>query len=160
MSPSSFWHRHQGFTVVELIVVIVVVGILAATVLPRFSGSTGFEERGFHDSLISALRYAQKTAISARLTACATFSTSPVQVSFRVSSVQGASNCSTGTDLVLPGASTNVLAPQRGNVTFSSAPASVIFDSAGRPAVAASIGISGLTAAQNIIVEAETGYVH
>jgi MSHA pilin protein MshC len=148
-----------GFTIIELIVLVVVMGILSATILPRWRGETGFESRGFRDQIVAGLRYAQKSAIAARLTACATFSISPAQVSFRVSSVNGASDCTTGS--VLSGVDGQpLIVAATGGATFSAAPASVIFDAAGRPASAASISISGLPAALAIVVEAETGYVH
>lgn len=148
-----------GFTIVELVVVVVVVGILAATILPRWGGESGFENRGFRDQIIAALRYAQKSAIAARLTACATFSTSPAQVSFRVSSANGASDCTTGSTLAGADGLPLVVAASSGT-TFSAAPGSVVFDAAGRPVAAASISIAGLPAALAITVEAETGYVH
>lgn len=57
--------RHnRGFTLIELVAVIIIVGILAAFVAPRFLGRGAFEARGVRDSLVSALRYAQKTAIA------------------------------------------------------------------------------------------------
>jgi len=64
MSRASTLNRLAGFTLVELIVTMVIVGVLAAVVMPRFMGREGFESRGFFDQAQSVVRYAQKTAIA------------------------------------------------------------------------------------------------
>ena len=47
----------------ELIVVMILTGILAATVVPRLNIS-GIEESGFFSELLSAIRFAQKIAVA------------------------------------------------------------------------------------------------
>lgn len=56
----------QGFTLVELVVVIALTGILVAVAGPRFASGDVFETRGDAGLLSSTLRYAQKTAIAQR----------------------------------------------------------------------------------------------
>ena len=64
-----------GFTLVELVVVMTIAGILAATVGPKFFSQRTFSERGYADELAAALRLTQKTAVItgcvARLTVAA-----------------------------------------------------------------------------------------
>jgi MSHA pilin protein MshC len=64
LQPRTPRHGSKGFTLVELIVVIVLLGTLSVLVMPRFLDMTLFKQRGFHDQTVSALRYAQKLAVA------------------------------------------------------------------------------------------------
>ena len=68
--------RDEGFTLVELVIVMTVIGILAVTLGPRFFTQSVFSQRGYADELASALRFTQKAAVSsgcpAQLTLTAT----------------------------------------------------------------------------------------
>lgn len=54
----------RGFTLVELVVVIVITAILAFIALPRFFDQDVFEERGFYEQSLAAIKFAQKVAIA------------------------------------------------------------------------------------------------
>ena len=58
------YSKKSGFTLVELIVVILIVGILSASVAPRFFGVASYESRQAADEVLSALRYSQQMAMN------------------------------------------------------------------------------------------------
>lgn len=64
--PCMINHKHytNGFTLVELIVVILIIGILSVSVAPRFFGVASYENRQATDELLSALRYSQQMAMN------------------------------------------------------------------------------------------------
>ncbi len=56
--------RQHGFTIVELVIVIVLMGILAGVAVPRFFDRRGFDAASYAEQLKAQLRFAQKTAIA------------------------------------------------------------------------------------------------
>ena len=54
----------KGFSLIELVAVIVLISILAVAATGRIGNFSGFESRGFFDDTVAAMRYAQKLAIS------------------------------------------------------------------------------------------------
>ena len=54
----------NGFTLVELVAVIVLLSILSVVALSRLDGFGVFEEKAFFDEVTNAFRYAQKLAQS------------------------------------------------------------------------------------------------
>ncbi len=130
-------------TVVELVVVLVLTGILAAFVIPRFVGTGSFAERAAQDRLIAAARYAQQVAMNKG-------PGSTVQLvlnspHFRID-VDGAALALPmgGTQGTLSGVTTN-------NVTVTYTPLG--------GTSAATITISGTEGSRRVCIEA-TGYAH
>lgn len=141
--------RQSGFTLIELIAVMIIAVILAAIIAPRFFERDVFESRGFRDQVISALRYAQKAAIAQHGRVCVAFTANSVTLT------TGATTCNT--NLTGPDGA----APYRvesSRVAFVQVPADFSFDALGRPSTGhQTIQVMG---AAVIVIEAETGYVH
>jgi MSHA pilin protein MshC len=57
-------YNNAGFSLVELISVIVLLGVLGVVAFGRFTGQNLFVARGFFDDTVTAVRFAQKFAIS------------------------------------------------------------------------------------------------
>lgn len=154
----------SGFTLVELVVLIVIVGVMGAVVVPRFSNVNAFDSSGFSNQLRSNLRYAQKSAIALRRQAIIDYSANGARIcseSHSAAPVCGAlpADCSVGgwSPVALPSA----FRPGPSGVV---ATGRVCFNSRGEPYPGgASIEIEikeGTTVVDKITVEDGTGYVH
>jgi MSHA pilin protein MshC len=165
--PNQNAHQ-RGFTLIELIMVMVMLGILAVYAAPRMFNSTDFYARGFHDETLALLRYAQKTAIAQRRTVCVAMemgSATPPPTAggtLTIASVAGATSCATA--LTGPAGGSASVAARAG--VFFSVPSAVStsfsFNGLGQPSASQTFQVSTATgtAGGPIIVEAETGYVH
>lgn len=153
--------HQRGFTLIELIMVIVLLGVLAVFAAPRIFSSDDFNARGFHDETLAFLRYAQKTAIAQRRTVCVAFTTN--SGTLNMASTAATTTCNTA--LRGPkGNSPGTITASTG-VTYSSTPTDFNFDGLGQPITASGVAMATQTiqvskAAKSITVETATGYVH
>lgn len=71
--------NNRGFTLVELIACIVIIGILAAVAGPKFFDNTPFSQRGYVDEVASAIRYANNIAVGSGCNVSITLTTNSYQ---------------------------------------------------------------------------------
>lgn len=149
----------RGFTIVELIAVLTIVGILAAVAAPKFIGSDAFEARGAYGTLQSALRLAQNTAIAQRTLVYAKLNTST-----RVVTLCYDAACTTGViDPVTKAAYSKTLP---GSVTLTASANPIIFNGLGQETSNTTVTITlqnnvvATEPARTIIIEPQTGYVY
>ena len=56
--------HQRGFTLVEIIVVIILLGILSAVAIPRIGNVSSYQEASLRSSILGSLKLAQKTALA------------------------------------------------------------------------------------------------
>ena len=144
----------RGFTLVELIAVMVIAGILAAFAIPLFLDSNAFQSRGFYDQVISTLRYAQKAAIAQHQYVCVAFTANSITLTINTTPT-----CP-GTPLANPTGQTPYTVTSPSSDVTLSGYTSFYFDALGRPNPNAIQIINITNVTNSITVEAETGYVH
>jgi MSHA pilin protein MshC len=150
--------RVEGFTLVELVMVMVLTGILAVYAIPKFVDNKSFNARGFHDETLAALRYAQKSAIAQRRTVCVAFTTT--SVSLTVAQNPDVGTCDTPLTGPTSGNAQYVVTASSG-VNFTAAPSSFSFNARGQATLSGArqtMQVSGVTS--SIRVDRETGYVY
>jgi MSHA pilin protein MshC len=181
---------NKGFTLIELIMILVLVGVLAAVALPRFFSRSVYDTLEFFNQVEAMLRYAQKVAIAQNRSVYVRLDGASVALCFdaactsQVASPSGKNSGSTATlaacsastswfcEAVPSGMSYTALnASAVSYKTAVGANASFYFNALGKPFNAGDVAPTcnfnqpltiSITgdAARTVVIEQETGYVH
>lgn len=143
-----------GFTLVELVAMILIAGILAAVAGPRFFSASPFAVRGYADSAAAFLRYAQKLAIARHGGVTVQLQNDGLALCATAANPCTDSNPWPGPQGEIP---YRIEVPEAVSQTASAS--SIRFDAQGRPDAGVTLSISGDTL-RTLTVEAETGYVY
>lgn len=153
--------KQCGFTLIELIMVMTIVGILAVFVAPRFFDANVFKSHGFADQVQATLRYAQKEAIAQHRIVCVAFSANSVTLMIDSDTpADGICNPAPAGSLQSPTGGAYVITAATGITFAAPVPTGFSFNALGQPTLNAKQIISIGGATNPITVEAETGYVH
>jgi MSHA pilin protein MshC len=179
---SRLGHAVRGFTMVELIVVMTLVGILAGIGMMRYFGTKNFDAVAYTDRVSALFRYGQKLAIAQNRAVYVMVDGAKVSLCFDTTctskvTAPGGQNSGSANNLSVCGSSTWACeAPPSGltySVTPSLSPTYFYFDRMGKPYlpsvafgtasdafVQRTVRITGDGANHDIVIEQETGYVH
>lgn len=119
----------SGFTLVELITIMIILGILSVVAIPKMNTAMSYRATEFHNKVIAALRFAQKTAISHRRMVCVAF---PTSNSLNLTIDHDKNGSCDGQALLIPGSVSNVVQSTESSSVFASTPATLYFQPDGR----------------------------
>ena len=153
--------REHGFTLPELIAVIMLISILAAVAVPKMTSALSFRDDGWREQIVAALHSAHKSAVAHRRLVCATVNAG--SVTLRMASANPATTC----DTALTGidGSANVAAANGAAAAANISPAGGLYfqpsgrvstDGAGSNVVVRTITLTGQS---SIVLIGETGHV-
>ena len=157
---SSKGRSARGFTAVELITVLVLVGVLAVVAMPRMDSAMSLRGPAWRDQVQAALMHARSQAQGHRRLVCLTLATGEVRLA--IASANPASACDT--PLTGPDGDARWAVDSSG-IVLTQSPAGTLYfqpdgritsDGAGSSAINTTVGVAGETSLQ---LTGETGHV-
>ncbi len=151
--------KDSGFTLIELIMVIVLLGILSSSAVPKLFDKDIYSERVFFADVLNALRFAQKLAVAS---GCSVqFSVSSNAYTLKRKGSSGSTSCPGGTtynlDIPHPSAGGSSYTGSESDVSLSSSVSSFTFTPSGSASNDVTLTVNG---SKTINVIAATGFVY
>lgn len=167
---SEIINRCKGFTLVELVLILVIAGILAVFALPRMFDRNTFDTRAWSDEAKAMVRYAQKMAIAQNRRVFVNFNGNSVALCYDAAcAVHVRSTSNQKASVACGNDATWMCIAIPGNVAIVPANANFYFNALGRPFNAIdnnpvssrlNFAVTGGDLTRTITVEPETGYVY
>jgi MSHA pilin protein MshC len=185
MSGKNICRRRGGFTLIELTMTLVLVGILAALAIPRFFDRSTYDTLEFFNQVQTMLRYAQKVAIAQNRSVYVRLDGASIALCFDAAcnapvispsgqnsgSTATLSKCGNSKTWFCEAVPTGITYTANAAASYISAGASFYFNALGKPFNTGDVAptcnfnqvltiaiIGDIT--YSIIIEQETGYVH
>ena len=159
-SRNQRYAAQRGFTMVELIAVLILTGILAAVALPRMGGALALRGAGWHDQVQAGLLHARTLSQGHRRLVCVVVASGEIRLT------QASTNPASACDTVLPGPDGDARwAVDATSLAIIQSPAGALYfqpdgritsDGAGNSAVNTTISIAG---EPDLLLIGETGHV-
>lgn len=127
-----------GFTMIELVIVLVIIGMVMVVAAPRFFVAAEYSSRGFYEELMGAARYAQRFAVA---------SGCQVQLNITANSytLKQRSACDTASpftlDVTHPSKAGLFVPDSPSPVIISPAPFAIVFDGRGQASATVTISV-------------------
>lgn len=168
-------HHSHGFTLIELVTVMLLVSILAVFAIGKLDFASVFDQKATRDKLLAGLQFARKAAVAERRYVCVATASNQVTFTLDTQTPEIGSGFCNGThsaNLNLPatdkscsGIANKICALTGVTVTASS---NFSFDASGGTAATTTFAVTGATTITcgdtssmgAICIEASTGYVH
>jgi MSHA pilin protein MshC len=83
----------KGFTIIELVMVLVIAGIMAVVATSKFFSTIDYDRRVYYDEVLNSIRYARKLAVATNAHVQVDLTSTSITVRNRIEG----SNCTTGT---------------------------------------------------------------
>lgn len=147
----------KGFSLVELITVLIILGILAAVATATFRDTGDIQARGYLEDSLSATRYAQRLAVAS---GCAVAIEFDGGYALARETECGSGDFDGGPEVRHPARAEPFAGePPRGVEIAVSGPAMVVFDALGRTPDETTVTISGGGFNGQFVIHEDTGYV-
>jgi MSHA pilin protein MshC len=160
MNKSYHQQRINGFTLIELTMTIVLVGILSASMMPKLFSYAVFQQRTLFDDTLNAVRYAEKLAVASSCNVMVSISANQFSLLRPTMSDRSKCTSTTSTDFSLavsrPGTNQGNYQGSVSGISLSSTSQYIFFLAKGNASTAATITVGS----QLIDVVMDTGFVY
>jgi len=168
--------RGGGFTIIELVMTLVIVGVLAVAAMGRMDFGSGFQQQGTYDKLKAGLEFARKSAVAKRRYVQVTVSGGSVSFLYDSSAPEGPRSFAATNYLRLPapdhdcggGNGNAICSTSNATISLASGASPFTFDAQGTASSTVALAVTGMptitcgngTSTGAICIEGGTGYVH